>query len=123
MKKGTYNISVGRGELDFLHQACIDNGMYALAEKLYKVPLSSPQTMYSYKEMENAVMLSAKLYDRIYDCPDFDGGFGDACSVLIGHARELEKIVESNDDDDYLDTLYDYVEEIEKDYPLPKSST
>lgn len=83
---------------------------------------------YSQKEMENAVMLAADLYKRMYDS-QVDGGSLEVANVIIGEAVKMEKwLVEKygEDDEEYLDRLEEYEAIMLKEYGLeekPKKKT
>lgn len=61
-----------------------------------------------YLLMETIVLLSADLYQTIYDSRD-DGNYGDVASEIIGLAKQFEKELDWKDDDSR-----DYITELEK---------
>lgn len=77
---------------------------------------------YSQKEMENAVMLAADLYKRMYDS-QVDGGSLEVANVIIDEAVKMEKWLTEKygpDDEEYLDRLDEYEKMLEEKYDLPK---
>lgn len=77
---------------------------------------------YSQKEMENAVILAADLYKRMYDS-QVDGGSLEVVNVIIDEAVKMEKwLVEKYgpDDEEYLDRLDEYEKILVERYELPK---
>lgn len=78
---------------------------------------------YSQKEMENAVMLAADLYQKFYNAASTPGGSLEVANVIIDEAVKMEKwLVEKYgpDDEEYLDRLDEYEAMLEKEYELPK---
>lgn len=77
---------------------------------------------YTKKEMENAVMLAADLYQRLYNADTTPGGSLEVTNVIIDEACRMEKwLVKTygEDDDCYLDRLEEYEEMMEDRYDLP----
>ena len=63
------------------------------------------------KEMENAVLLAADLYQRMYNSPETDGGSQEVACNIIEEAVMMEKWLVKKygkDDDSYLDRLEEY---------------
>ena len=80
---------------------------------------------YSHKEMENAVMLAADLYKRMYDS-QVDGGSLEVANVIIDEAVKMEKwLVEKYgpDDEEYLDRLEEYEAMMVKEYGLEEKDS
>ena len=76
---------------------------------------------YSYKDMENAVMLAGDLYQRLYDSR-VDGGAQEVAQVIINEAVRMERwLVEKygEDDEEYLDHLEEYEKRLEEENDLP----
>lgn len=57
---------------------------------------------------ETIVMLSADMFQTIYDSDD-GGGWGDACDDIIRYAKQFEDELNWQEDDQR-----DYIEELEK---------
>lgn len=83
---------------------------------------------YTQKEMENAVMLAADLYKRMYDS-QVDGGSLEVANVIIDEAMKMEAWLTEKygeDDEEYLDRLEEYEAIVLKEYGLeekPKKKT
>lgn len=63
------------------------------------------------REMENAVLLAADLYQRMYNSPDTDGGSQEVACNIIEEAVMMEQWLTKKygkDDDSYLDRLEEY---------------
>jgi len=63
------------------------------------------------REMENAVLLAADLYQRMYDDPQFEGGSLEVAQLIIEEAVMMERWLTKKygkDDDSYLDRLEEY---------------
>lgn len=63
------------------------------------------------REMENAVLLAADLYQRMYNSPETDGGSQEVACNIIEEAVMMEKWLVKKygkDDDSYLDRLEEY---------------
>lgn len=63
------------------------------------------------KQMENAVMLAADLYQRMYNSPETDGGAQAVAGAIIDEACRMESWLVGkygDDDDQYLDRLEEY---------------
>lgn len=76
---------------------------------------------YTKKEMENAVMLAADLYQRLYNADSTPGGSLEVANVIIDEACRMEKwLVKTygEDDDSYLDRLEEYEAMMVKKYEL-----
>lgn len=76
----------------------------------------------SYKEAENAVLLSADLFHRFYVAPTTPGNCQEVAGVIIEEAVAMEKwLVEKygKDDEEYLDRLEEYEKILEEKYELP----
>ena len=76
---------------------------------------------YTKKEMENAVMLAADLYQRLYNADSTPGGSLEVANVIIDEACRMEKWLVKNygeDDDCYLDRLEEYEAMMIKKYEL-----
>ena len=76
---------------------------------------------YTKKEMENAVMLAADLYQRMYNSSETDGGAVEVAGAIIEEAVNMEKWLTEKygkDDDCYLDRLEEYEEMMVKKYEL-----
>lgn len=61
--------------------------------------------------MENAVLLAADLYQRMYDDPQFEGGSIEVAQLIIEEAVKMERWLTKKygkDDDSYLDRLEEY---------------
>lgn len=61
--------------------------------------------------MENAVLLAADLYQRMYDDPQFEGGSLEVAQLIIEEAVMMEQWLVKKygkDDDSYLDRLEEY---------------
>ncbi|MBQ8713106.1 MAG: hypothetical protein IJ551_09865 [Prevotella sp.] len=74
------------------------------------------------KEMENAVMLAADLYERMYNNPNIGGGSLEVAQIIISEAVKMEAWLtekHGEDDDSYLDRLEEYEEQLEEKYDLP----
>lgn len=79
---------------------------------------------YSQKEMENAVMLAADLYQKFYNAASTPGGSLEVANVIIGEAVKMEQwLVEKygEDDEEYLDRLEEYEAMLEKEYGLEEN--
>ena len=73
------------------------------------------------REMENAVLLAADLYQRMYNSPETDGGSPEVANVIIDEACRMEKWLVKKygkDDDSYLDRLEEYEAMMVKKYEL-----
>lgn len=71
--------------------------------------------------MENAVLLAADLFDRMYASPETDGGVQEVASAIIDEAVRMEAWLKEKygeDDDDYLDCLEEYEKMMVKKYKL-----
>lgn len=63
------------------------------------------------REMENAVLLAADLYQRMYNSPETDGGSQEVACNIIEEAVMMEQWLVKKygkDDDSYLDRLEEY---------------
>lgn len=61
--------------------------------------------------MENAVLLAADLYQRMYDDAQFEGGSLEVAQLIIDEAVKMEQWLTKKygkDDDSYLDRLEEY---------------
>ena len=61
--------------------------------------------------MENAVMLAADLYQRMYNSPETDGGSQEVAGAIIEEAVKMEAWLTEKygeDDEEYLDRLEEY---------------
>lgn len=80
---------------------------------------------YSYKEVENAVLLAADLFQRLYMAPTTPGNSQEVAGVIMDEAVKMEKwLVEKygENNDEYLDHLEEYEAMLEKKYNLPEQS-
>lgn len=69
------------------------------------------EELFTRKQMENAVMLSADLYQRMYNSPETDGGAQEVAGAIIDEACRMEVWLTEKygeDDDCYLDRLDEY---------------
>lgn len=85
--------------------------------KYQKVVMSA----YTQRQMENAVMLAASLYQRMYDKPSIEGGALEVAGIIIREAVAMEEWITANygaDDDCYLDRVEEYEKMMEKKYGL-----
>ena len=76
---------------------------------------------YTRKQMENAVMLAADLYQRMYNSPETDGGALEVAGAIIEEAVNMETWLTEkygDDDDCYLDRLEEYEAMMVKKYEL-----
>ena len=72
--------------------------------------------------MENAVMLAADLYERMYNSPETDGGSLEVAGTIIDEAVKMEAWLVGKygeNDEEYLDRLVEYEEMLEDRYDLP----
>lgn len=76
---------------------------------------------YTKKEMENAVMLAADLYQRLYNADSTPGDSQKVAEVIIEEAVKMEDWLTKKygeDDDSYLDRLEEYEAMMVKKYEL-----
>lgn len=79
------------------------------------------EELFTRKQMENAVMLAADLYKRMYDKPSIDGGAIEIAGAIIDEAVQMEVWLVGKygeDDDCYLDRLDEYEEMMVEKYGL-----
>ena len=72
------------------------------------------EELFTRKEMENAVMLAADLYKRVYDSQT-DGGALEVAGIIIEQAVKMEAWLTAKygeDDDQYLDRLEEYEQHV-----------
>lgn len=82
---------------------------------------TGPYTHFTQKHMENAVMLAADLYQRMYNNPETDGGSLEVAGTIIKEAVNMERWLTEKygkDDDCYLDRLEEYEALLVKKYEL-----
>ena len=80
---------------------------------------------YTHKQMENAILLSADLYQKVY-ASEIDGGSLEVAQTFIEEACEMEKWIAKKygeEDDDYLDHLEEYEVMLEEKYELNETKT
>lgn len=71
--------------------------------------------------MENAVMLAADLYQRMYNSPETDGGSLEVAGAIIEEAVKMEAWLTEKygeGDEEYLDRLEEYEKIMERRYDL-----
>jgi len=69
------------------------------------------EELFTRKQMENAVMLAADLYQRLYNSPATDGGALEVAGTVIDEACRMEAWLTEKygeDDDCYLDRMEEY---------------
>ena len=78
------------------------------------------EDLFTRKQMENAVMLAADLYQRLYNSPVTDGGALEVAGTVIEEACRMEAWLAKygKDDDQYLDRLEEYETLLKKKYGL-----
>ena len=77
--------------------------------------------LFTRKEMENAVMLAADLYQRIYNETSIGGDALTVAGMFIEEAVKMEEWLTEKygeDDEEYLDRLEEYEAMMEKEYGL-----
>lgn len=76
---------------------------------------------YSQKQMENAVMLAAGLYQRLYNESGIKGSSLDVAMTIIHEACKMEEWITEKygeDDEEYLDRLEEYEKILAERYDL-----
>lgn len=79
------------------------------------------EELFTRKQMENAVMLAADLYQRMYNSPATDGGALEVAGTVIDEACRMEAWLTEKygeDDDAYLDRLDEYESLLMEKYEL-----
>lgn len=79
------------------------------------------EELFTRKQMENAVMLAADLYQRLYNSPATDGGALEVAGAVIDEACRMESWLVGKygeDDDCYLDRLDEYESLLMEKYEL-----
>lgn len=79
------------------------------------------EELFTRKQMENAVMLAADLYKRLYDSEAVQGGALEVAGELIEEAVNMESWLTKKygeDDDCYLDRLEEYEEMMKEKYAI-----
>ena len=78
------------------------------------------EELFTRKQMENAVMLAADLYQRMYNSPATDGGALEVAGAIIDEACRMETWLTEKygEDDAYLDRLEEYESLLIKKYGL-----
>jgi len=82
------------------------------------------EDLFTRKQMENAVMLAADLYQGMYYSPATDGGALEVAGAIIDEAVKMEAWMTEKygkDDDQYLDHLDEYETLLKKKYGLQKN--
>lgn len=80
------------------------------------------QELFTRKQMENAVMLAADLYQRIYNETSIGGDALTVAGMFIDEACKMEDWLTKKygeDDEEYLDRLEEYEAMMEQEYDLP----
>ncbi len=80
------------------------------------------EELFTQKQMENAVMLAADLYQRIYNETSIGGDALTVAGIFIDEAVMMEDWLTKKygeDDEEYLDRLEEYEEMLEEKYNLP----
>ena len=81
--------------------------------------------IYSQRQIENAVLLAADLYKRLYESETVGGDSSCVTQTIIQEACNMETWLDQkygHDDDEYLDHLEEYERMIEEKYGLPSST-
>lgn len=79
------------------------------------------EELFTRKQMENAVMLAADLYQQMYNSPETDGGALEVSGTIIEEAVKMEAWLVGKygeDDEEYLDRLEEYEAMIVQKYDL-----
>jgi len=79
------------------------------------------EELFTRKQMENAVMLAADLYQQMYNSPETDGGALEVAGVIIEEAVQMETWLVGKygeDDEEYLDRLEEYEAMVVQKYDL-----
>lgn len=79
------------------------------------------EELFTRKQIENAVMLAADLYQGMYNSPATDGGAQEVAGAIIDEAVKMESWLTEKygkDDDQYLDRLEEYETLLKKKYGL-----
>lgn len=79
------------------------------------------EELFTRKQMENAVMLAADLYQQMYNSPATDGGAQEVAGAIIEEAVKMEAWLVGKygeDDEEYLDHLEEYEAMIVQKYDL-----
>lgn len=105
-----YAMIQGKSEKDIV---CCETLMEWIEQKRYSVGFTTPERLYSQKEVENAVLLAADMYKEIYDKSD---GWGDTVEKITSFAVQFEEELNWQEDDerDYIEELMKFEDKISK---------